>query len=81
MFVIDNDKLDYIEEIAINWQYERMGSFYKSLMKTISLADVKNQNRLMIAYPYHTRAYNCFSTYVGWWDAVEKKARKLNIIC
>lgn len=78
--VIDNDVLSTIEEIAIKWQYTRFGSFYTSLMKTISLADQENLERLRYAFPYHVKSFDCFSKQEGWWQAVQEKAKKLNMI-
>ena len=74
------NNLTEIEKIAIDWQYDRLGGFYKTLMKAISLADEDNLKRLALSFPYHTTAYLKYSNENDWWKKTQEKAYKLGLI-
>ena len=65
------------EEIIFKWQYDLMGSFYKNLMKTISLADPDNLLNLSKAFPVHVSAFEKYSTQENWWKMVREKIANL----
>jgi hypothetical protein len=68
------------EEIALNWQYQKFGGFYTSLMDTISKADEVNLICLSNSFPNHVRAYRLYVHERGWWERVQEKARVLGRI-
>ena len=66
--------LSRVEQLAIQWQFDQMGGFQKTLMHAITQADDGNLVRLEFGVPDHVRMYLKFSRENGWWAAVCKKA-------
>lgn len=63
----DDDPYDITPEIALHvlWFFDRggyePGSFARSLLKTIHLADAGNRTRLSLAFPGYTTAFQIAS--------------------
>lgn len=67
------------ESIAVEWQTERMGGFYNSLMKTITMADNEHLDKIAMGFPEHVSAYRKYTKVSGWWQMVVMKACSLGI--
>ena len=66
--------------IIFQWQFSFFGAFFMQLMKTISIADNENRDRIALAYPVHVSAYRLYTTQSGWWDETMRLARLAGIL-
>jgi hypothetical protein len=71
---MNTENLTKGEKFVLDWQYNRLGSFYNTLAIAISKADTENTNRLRMAFPDEVDAMVKFSTEYGWYPELEKRA-------
>ncbi len=71
---MNTENLTKGEKFVLDWQYNRLGSFYNALAIAISKADTENTNRLRMAFPDEVDAMVKFSTEYGWYPELEKRA-------
>ena len=64
------------EELAmLEWQYDCLGPFKRSLMKAICCADEKDLELLEKVYPAEVGGYRKYSQDPDWWLKVKFKAK------
>lgn len=62
------------ERFIIEWQFNRLGSFYAGLAELMIHADPDNLEKLGQGFPEEAKAMRLFKNDCGWWMNVCRKA-------
>jgi len=64
------------EIFILKWQYYKHGGFKEALIQAIIKADTINRCKLHMGFPAEVGAYEKYTCEEGWWESVQKKAKK-----